>query len=82
MALNGTFVIELFSFPNPPQRPSRTEAAGLQHLAFKVNDLEQTIHFLSSKNILSEPIRTDETTNKRFTFVADPDNLPIELYER
>ena len=82
LALNGTYVIELFSFPNPPQRPSRPEAAGLRHLAFEVNDLEQTIHFLSLKNILSEPIRIDANTNKRFTFIADPDNLPIEFYEK
>lgn len=82
LALNGTYVIELFSFPNPPQRPSRPEATGLRHLAFEVNDLEQTIYFLSLKNIVSEPIRIDETTNKRFTFIADPDNLPIEFYEK
>ncbi|MBP2282579.1 glyoxylase I family protein [Flavobacterium sp. CG_23.5] len=82
LALNGTYVIELFSFPNPPQRTSRPEAAGLRHLAFEVNDLEQTIHFLSLKNILSEPIRIDANTNKRFTFIADPDNLPIEFYEK
>ena len=82
LALNGIYTIELFSFPNPPQRTSRPEAAGLRHLAFEVDDLDQTVHFLSSKNIVSEPIRIDETTNKRFTFIADPDNLPIEFYEK
>lgn len=82
LALNGIYTIELFSFPNPPQRTSRPEAAGLRHLAFEVDDLDQTVHFLSSKNIMSESIRIDETTNKRFTFIADPDNLPIEFYEK
>ncbi|HLF52028.1 VOC family protein [Flavobacterium sp.] len=82
LALNGIYTIELFSFPNPPQRTSRPEAAGLRHLAFEVDDLDQTVHFLSSKNIVSESIRIDETTNKRFTFIADPDNLPIEFYEK
>jgi glyoxylase I family protein len=82
LALNGVYTIELFSFPNPPQRPSRPEAAGLRHLAFEVNDIDQTIHFLSSKNIESEAIRLDPTTNKRFTFIADPDNLPVEFYEK
>lgn len=81
LALNGQYVVELFSFPNPPQRPSRPEAAGLRHLAFEVSNLEETIAFLSSKNIESEPIRIDETTEKRFTFIADPDLLPIEFYE-
>ena len=36
LALNGTYIIELFSFPDPPKRPSRPEAAGLRHLAFDV----------------------------------------------
>ena len=82
LALNGTYVVELFSFPNPPKRPSRPEAVGLRHLAFEVINLEETIAFLDTKNIESEPIRIDETTEKRFTFIADPDELPIEFYER
>lgn len=82
LALNGIYVVELFSFPDPPKRPSRPEAVGLRHLAFEVNNLDETIAFLDTKNIKSEPIRVDETTNKRFTFIEDPDQLPIEFYER
>lgn len=82
LALNGIYIIELFSFINPPQRPSGPEASGLRHLAFEVNDIDQTIAFLNSKKIESEAIRLDPTTNKRFTFIADPDNLPIEFYEK
>jgi glyoxylase I family protein len=82
LALNGTYVVELFSFPDPPKRPSRPEAVGLRHLEFEVINLNETVAFLTSKNIESEPIRIDETTNKRFTFIADPDLLPIEFYER
>jgi glyoxylase I family protein len=82
LALNGTYIVELFSFPNPPKRPSRPEAVGLRHLAFEVINLDETIAFLDTKNIASEPIRIDETTEKRFTFIADPDELPIEFYER
>ncbi len=82
LALNGTYVIELFSFPNPPQRPSRPEAQGLRHLAFNVNDIEMAISYLQENEILTEPLRTDELTGKRFTFLSDPDNLPIELYEK
>lgn len=81
LALNGDYIIELFSFPNPPKRPSRPEATGLRHLAFEVSDLDETVAFLNSKNIKSEPIRIDEMTQKRFTFIADPDELPIEFYE-
>jgi glyoxylase I family protein len=81
LALNGHYILELFSFPNPPQRPSRPEAAGLRHLAFEVTNLEKTIAILNTKNVDSEPIRVDEFTQKRFTFIADPDLLPIEFYE-
>jgi glyoxylase I family protein len=82
LALNGDYIIELFSFPNPPKRPSRPESTGLRHLAFDVDDLDETVAFLNSKNVESEPIRIDEMTQKRFTFIADPDDLPIEFYER
>lgn len=82
LALNGDYIIELFSFPNPPKRPSRPEATGLRHLAFEVTNLNETVAFLNSKNIESEPIRIDEMTQKKFTFIADPDELPIEFYER
>ena len=81
LALNGDYVVELFSFPNPPQRPSRPESCGLRHLAFEVNDIEQTREFLVENNILAESIRIDEYTEKRFFFIADPDDLPIEFYE-
>lgn len=81
LALNGNYIIELFSFPNPPERTSRPEAAGLRHLAFEVSDLDQTVSFLESKNVVCEAIRVDEFTDKRFIFIADPDDLPIEFYE-
>lgn len=81
LALNDQYIIELFSFPNPPARPSRPEACGLRHLAFSVDDIESAIDSLNSKGITTEPIRIDEFTGKRFTFFADPDGLPIELYE-
>jgi len=82
LALNGTYVVELFSFPDPPQRVSRPEAAGLRHLAFEVDDLEKVIAHLEKFKIEAEPIRIDEFTEKRFTFIVDPDNLPIEFYEK
>ena len=81
LSLNGQYIIELFSFPNPPPRPSTPEATGLRHLAFEVDNLERVIAHLESHHIYVEPIRTDEMTNKRFTFIADPDKLPIEFYE-
>lgn len=82
LALNEVYVLELFSFPNPPQRVSRPEATGLRHLAFAVTDLEKIVSHLAQRHITTEPIRLDEITNKRFTFTADPDGLPIEFYEQ
>lgn len=81
LALADGSQIELFSFPSAPTRPSRPEAQGLRHLAFKVDDLDATIQKLTDKGVECEPIRVDEYTDKRFTFFQDPDGLPLELYE-
>ena len=81
LALNGTYCIELFSFPEAPNRISRPEARGLRHLAFSVKDIEVAIKELQSKGVTTEAIRIDEITGKRFTFFEDPDQLPLELYE-
>lgn len=81
LSLNGNYIVELFSFPNPPKRVSRPEAAGMRHLAFEVGDIEKARHFILSNGIEAETIRVDEYTDKRFFFFADPDDLPIEFYE-
>ena len=78
----GDSEIELFSFPNPPKRVSRPEACGLRHLAFEIDDIEDTVKYLISYGVDVEPIRIDEFTERRFTFFKDPDGLPLELYER
>ncbi|HOZ76686.1 MAG TPA: VOC family protein [Ferruginibacter sp.] len=82
LAINDMYQIELFSFPDVPARVSRPEAAGLRHIAFEVDDIDTVVLLLRQKNIIAEPIRIDETTGKRFTFIADPDELPIEFYEK
>jgi glyoxylase I family protein len=82
LALNGDYIIELFSFPEPPQRVSHPEAAGLRHLAFETNDIDADVMYLRNKNIVVEDIRVDEITGKKFTFFSDPDQLPIELYQK
>jgi glyoxylase I family protein len=82
LSLNDQYVIELFSFPSPPARPSKPEAVGLRHLAFEVDNLDEVIQHLNRYNISVEPVRVDELTQKKFTFTADPDELPIEFYEK
>jgi glyoxylase I family protein len=81
LALPDGTQIELFSFPSPPPRPSYPEACGLRHLAFAVEDLDGAVRWLESQGVAVEPARVDELTGKRFTFFADPDGLPLELYE-
>ncbi len=81
LALNGNYIVELFSFPSPPARPSYPEAAGLRHLAFEVPDIEAAAKELEREGIACEAVRTDEYTGKRFFFTQDPDGLPIEFYE-
>jgi len=81
LEVGGQYQIELFSFPDPPVRPSYPEAAGLRHIAFEVADLEAAADELKQKYVSVEEIRVDAFTNKKFTFFADPDGLPIELYE-
>jgi glyoxylase I family protein len=81
LALNGKYQIELFSFPNPPQRVQAPEACGLRHLAFAVENLPVVVDALQQKGIPTEPMRMDEFTGKRFVFFRDPDGLPLELYE-
>lgn len=81
LAVAGQYQIELFSFPDPPARPSRPEAAGLRHLAFAVDDIDAAVAHLNSYGVATEAIRIDEYTGRRFTFFADPDGLPLELYE-
>lgn len=82
LAIPGGGQIELFSFPNPPPRPSRPEAQGLRHLAFSVLDIDASIIRLNQAGIETEPVRVDPYTERRFTFFADPDGLPLELYEQ
>ena len=74
--------IELFSFPSPPDRVSKPEACGLRHLAFEVDDIDQAVWELKSQGVEVENIRIDEITGKKFTFFQDPDNLPLEIYQR
>ncbi|MGJ7033806.1 SMU1112c/YaeR family gloxylase I-like metalloprotein [Niabella hirudinis] len=82
LALNDQYLIELFSFPDPPARLTRPEAVGLRHIAFEVENVEAAIHQLQAKGILVESLRIDEYTGKKFTFFFDPNGLPIELYEQ
>lgn len=81
LAIGEHYVIELFSFPDPPARPSRPEACGLRHLAFSVDHVNEKREELIQKGLHCEEIRIDEFTGKEFFFTQDPDQLPLEFYE-
>ena len=82
LALPNGNQIELFSFANPPPRPSQPEAQGLRHLAFVVDNVAEFANYLTAQGVAVESIRIDEFTGKAFTFFQDPDGLPLELYQR
>ena len=82
LCVGNQYQIELFSFPSPPPRPTSPEACGLRHVAFEVENVEDTARMLRDRGVDVEPIRIDEFTKKAFTFLRDPDDLPIEIYER
>lgn len=82
LALNGVYRLELFSFPHVPARFSYPEACGLRHLAFEVEDFDQALSHLTRQQITYEQVRVDTDTQRRFTFIADPDKLPLELYQQ
>jgi glyoxylase I family protein len=81
LAIQGQYAIELFSFPDYKERNSFPESKGLRHLAFAVDNVEEWISFLRSKNVDVQDVRIDELTLKRFTFFYDPNGQPLELYE-
>ncbi|KQT18515.1 hypothetical protein ASG31_07300 [Chryseobacterium sp. Leaf404] len=81
LAIGEHYVIELFSFPNPPERPSRPESCGLRHLAFSVGNVNEKREGLIQQGLNCEEIRIDEFTGKAFFFTQDPDGLPLEFYE-
>jgi len=82
LRVGDRYQIELFSFPDPPARVTAPEACGLRHIAFEVDDVQETVRSLTARGVEVEAIRLDEATNKSFTFFRDPDGLPIEIYER
>jgi glyoxylase I family protein len=81
LSINGTYQVELFSFPDYKERASFPEAKGLRHLAFSVENIEASVQELLEKGITVQGIRVDEITGKKFCFFYDPNGQPLELYE-
>lgn len=54
---------------------------GLRHLALVVNEVDACKARLESMGVAVEVVCIDDYAHKRFVFFADPDGLPLELYE-
>ena len=81
LALNGQYIVELFSFPVAPPRASGPESLGLRHLAFAVGDVPDARGELLARGVACEELRTDPNTGRLMFFFRDPDGLPLEIYE-
>lgn len=76
---NSEELIELASFP--PSGPV-TVQPDLVHLAFEVDNLEETMRELKEKKVPITDGPTRSSSGSRFIFIDAPDGYEIELIER
>jgi lactoylglutathione lyase len=76
---NSEELIELCSFP--PSGPVRVQE-DLVHLAFQVENLDDTIQHLGAKQIRITDGPTSTSSGSRFIFIDAPDGYEVELIER
>lgn len=76
---NSEELIELCSFP--PSGPVKVQE-DLVHLAFEVDNLDETIRALEAKRIKITDGPTRSSSGSRFIFIDAPDGYEIELIER
>lgn len=76
---NSQELIELCSFP---ASGPVTVQEDLVHLAFEVENLDETIRALQAKNIAITDGPTTTSSGSRFLFIDAPDGYEVELIER
>jgi lactoylglutathione lyase len=76
---NSEELIELCSFP--PSGPVKVQE-DLVHLAFQVENLDDTITSLNKKGIRVTDGPTTTSSGSRFIFIDAPDGYEVELIER
>jgi len=76
---NSEELIELCSFPSSGPVIVQED---LIHLAFEVEDLDQTIHHLKGRQVPITDGPTRSASGSRFIFIDAPDGYEIELIER
>jgi lactoylglutathione lyase len=76
---NSEELIELCSYP--PSGPVKVQE-DLVHLAFEVDNLDETVRMLNGKQIKITDGPTVTSSGSRFIFIDAPDGYEIELIER
>ncbi len=76
---NSEELIELCSFPASGDVRVQED---LVHLAFQVDNLDETIHALGAKQVKITDGPTRTSSGNRFIFIDAPDGYEIELIER
>ena len=76
---NSDELIELTSFP--PSGPVKVQE-DLVHLAFQVENMDDTIASLTASGITITDGPTQTSSGSRFIFIDAPDGYEIELIER
>lgn len=76
---NSQELIELCSFPDSGEVKVQED---LVHLAFEVEDLEETIRELKAKKVPITDGPTQSSSGSRFIFIDAPDGYEIELIQR
>ena len=76
---NSDELIELTSFP--PSGPVKVQE-DLVHLAFQVENLDETIASLNAKGVKVTDGPTQTSSGSRFIFIDAPDGYEVELIER
>jgi lactoylglutathione lyase len=76
---NSDELIELTSFP--PSGPVRVQE-DLVHLAFQVDNLDDTIASLQANAVTITDGPTQTSSGSRFIFIDAPDGYEVELIER
>lgn len=76
---NSDELVELTSFP--PSGPVKVQE-DLVHLAFQVDNLDETIASLNAMGVKITDGPTTTSSGSRFIFIDAPDGYEIELIER
>lgn len=76
---NSDELIELCSFP--PSGPVKVQE-DLIHLAFEVENLDETIRMLNARQVRITDGPTTTSSGSRFIFIDAPDGYEVELIEK